>query len=120
VARKRAREGRVTPGCGAALRLAELPSLSFGVVPKRTIRDFPDKLPIGLNSNRRTHVFLYLVNRETVDFRVFLHRHDELFRALPEWEQRLLVPRHLTRVCAAIRGSRTAGVRDAAAAGRRQ
>jgi hypothetical protein len=79
------------------LRLGELPSLSFGVAPKQTIRYFPDKLPIGINSDQRMHVFLYLVNRETpVDFRAFLHRHAELFRALPEWELRLLVPRHLT------------------------
>ena len=42
-------------------------------------------------------MFLYLVTRETpVDFRAFLHRHAELFRALAEWELRLLVPRHLT------------------------
>jgi len=30
-----------------------------------------------------------------VDFRAFLHRHSELLRALPQWELRLLVPRHL-------------------------
>jgi len=83
------------------LRLGELPSLSFGVAPKRTVRYFPDKLPIGISSDQRTHVFLYLVTRETpVDFRAFLHRHAELFRALPEWELRLLVPRHLTESAA--------------------
>jgi hypothetical protein len=39
---------------------------------------------------------MYLVNRPTpVDFRAFLHRHAELLRALPEWELRLLLPRHL-------------------------
>lgn len=79
------------------LRLGELPSLSFGVAPKRTVRYFPDKLPIGTSNDQRTHVFLYLVNRETpVDFRAFLHRHAELLRALAEWELRLLVPRHLS------------------------
>ena len=51
----------------------------------------------------RTHVFLYLVNRKTpVDFRAFLHRHAELLRALPEWELRLLVPRHLLKAAAAL------------------
>ena len=30
-----------------------------------------------------------------LEFRTFLQRHAELFRALPEWEIRLLVPRHL-------------------------
>jgi len=80
------------------LRPTELPSLSFGVAPKRTVRYFPDKLPIGVADDQRTHLFLYLVNRETpVDFRAFLHRHAELFRALPDWELRLLVPCHLTK-----------------------
>ena len=81
-----------------SLRPHELPSLSFGSIPKQTTRHFPDKLPIGISDDERTHVFLYLVNRETpVDFRAFLHRHAELFRALSEWELRLLVPRHLTK-----------------------
>jgi hypothetical protein len=31
-----------------------------------------------------------------VDFKAFLHRHAELFGALPKWELRLLVPRQLT------------------------
>lgn len=78
------------------LRLKELPHLAFGVRPDTTIRYFPDKLPIGIADDGRTHVFLYLVNRPApVDFRAFLHRHAELLRALPEWELRLLVPRHL-------------------------
>jgi hypothetical protein len=79
------------------LRVNELPSLSFGSAPKQTVRYFPDKLPIGITDDQRTHLFLYLVTRETpVDFRAFLHRHGELFRALPDWELRLLVPAHLT------------------------
>src|SRR5918995_318236 len=79
-----------------SLRLKELPHLVFGAGPEKTIRYFPDKLPIGITGDGRTHVFVYLVNRKTpVDFRAFLHRHSELLRALPEWELRLLVPRHL-------------------------
>ena len=78
------------------LRLKELPHLVFGAGSNRTIRYFPDKLPIAINGDGRTHVFTYLVNRPApVDFRAFLHRHAELLRALPEWELRLLVPRHL-------------------------
>jgi hypothetical protein len=78
------------------LRVKELPHLAFGAGPETTIRYFPDKLPIGIAGDGRTHVFLYLVSRPTpVDFRAFLHRHSELLRALPEWELRLLVPRHL-------------------------
>jgi hypothetical protein len=81
------------------LRPQELPHLAFGGGPAKTIRYFPDKLPIGLTGDGRTHLFLYLVNRTTpVDFRAFLHRHAELLRALPEWELRLLVPRHLVAV----------------------
>jgi hypothetical protein len=88
------------------LRLDELPSLSFGSAPKQTTRYFPDKLPIGITDDQRTHVFLYLVNRETpVDFRSFLHRHAELFRALSEWELRLLVPRHLTKAAPLFEGA---------------
>ena len=79
-----------------SLRLKELPHLVFGAGPDKTIRYFPDKLPVGITGDGRTHVFLYLVNRKTpVDFRAFLHRHSELLRALPQWELRLLVPRHL-------------------------
>lgn len=80
------------------LRLKELPHLAFGEGRDKTIRYFPDKLPIGVAGDGRTHVFLYLINRPTpVDFRAFLHRHAELLRALPEWELRLLVPRHLQK-----------------------
>ena len=58
------------------LRLKELPHLVFGARPEKTIRYFPDKLPIGITGDGRTHVFLYLVNRKApVDFRAFLHRH---------------------------------------------
>jgi hypothetical protein len=78
------------------LRLKELPHLVFGAGPNKTVRYFPDKLPIGITDDGRTNVFLYLVNRNTpVDFRAFLHRHSELLRALAEWELRILVPRHL-------------------------
>jgi hypothetical protein len=80
------------------LRSKELPHLAFGAGPVKTVRYFPDKLPIGVTGDGRTHVFTYLVNRRTpVDFRAFLHRYSELLRALPEWELRLLVPRHLVK-----------------------
>jgi hypothetical protein len=50
----------------------------------------------GVTGDGRTHVFLYLIDREVpVDFRAFVTRHAELFRALPEWELCLLVPEHL-------------------------
>ena len=74
------------------LRSEELPHLSFG--QSKVIRHFPDKLPIGVHRDGRPEVFLYLVTRSSpVDFRVFLDRHAELWRALYHWELRVLLPR---------------------------
>jgi hypothetical protein len=74
-----------------------LPSLTFRSADEETVRYFPEKLPIGVGRDGLTHVFLYLVTSSTpMDFRVFLERHAELLRSLPEWTIRLLVPRHLT------------------------
>lgn len=81
---------------GDRLRREEYPRLTFGAGAAMTARYFPDKLPIGCDAERRTHVFAYLVVRSVpVDFRSFLHRHAELFWALPEWTVRLLLPAHL-------------------------
>jgi hypothetical protein len=80
---------RVAPG--------DLPALVFSSGTSRTIRRFPDKLPIGVGDDDRTYVFLYLVTRPTpVDFRMFLERHAELLRSLPAWTVRILIPHHLT------------------------
>ncbi len=74
----------------------ELPQLTFGRGAAKTIRYFPDRQPIGVAADGRTHVFTYLVNRDVpVDFRPFLRRHAALLRGLPRWTVRLLVPRHL-------------------------
>ena len=70
-----------------------LPRLAFGVEPNVTTRYFPDKLPIGVSPDGRTHAFLYLLaNPLPHDFRMFLRRHAELLRALPAWSIQLLVP----------------------------
>lgn len=75
----------------------DLPSLIFRGDSSETVRYFPDKLPIGLHDDGRTHVFAYLLTRDLpVDFRAFLERHAELWRLLPAWTLRLLVPRHKT------------------------
>jgi hypothetical protein len=75
----------------------DLPSLTFRADACATIRYFPDKLPIAVDTDERGHLFLYLVTRVApLDFRAFLERHLELLRALPVWTLRLLVPRHLT------------------------
>ena len=94
----RAPSGRRSPS-SPARRIARhyLPSLTFRSADEETVRYFPDKLPIGVGRDGRTHVFLYLVTRRTpMDFRLFLERHAELLRSLPAWTIRLLVPRHVT------------------------
>ena len=87
---------------GTQLRREDLPRLTFGDDGKTTVRYFPDKLPIGLDPDGRTHVFVYLVTRTApVDFRAFLHRHAELLRALPRWTVRLLIPPHFAKAAEA-------------------
>jgi len=74
----------------------DLPQLTFRGDEGETVRYFADKLPIAVAVDGRTHVFMYLATREVpIDFRSYLERYAELFRALPEWTVRLLVPRHL-------------------------
>jgi hypothetical protein len=71
-----------------------LPRLSFGTGADVTLRYFPDKLPVGVSADTRSHVFLYLLTDPIPhDFRAFLRRHAELLRSLPTWTVRLLVPR---------------------------
>lgn len=75
---------------------ALLPQLVFSADTARTVRYFPDKLPIGVHRGGRLHEFLYAVHRASPgDFRVFLYRHLALFRAIGRWAVRLLVPPHL-------------------------
>jgi len=80
----------------------DYPHIAFGSGRQRTIRCFPDKLPIGIEKDdTRQVVFLYLVNRRLpVDFRQFLIRHVDLFRCLHYWTLRLLVPRRFKRAVA--------------------
>ncbi len=65
----------------------EYPQIAFGSGPQKTIRYFPDKLPIGVRKRDLDHhVFLYLVTRTLpIDFRMFLLRHAELLRDLHTW-----------------------------------
>src|SRR5580704_18562058 len=87
------------------LQKDEYPHLVFGEGDNHTVRYFPDKLPIGVQGDGGwRHVFLYLVTRDVpADFRMFLHRHAELLRALPEWTIRLLVPRRFRKAAALYR-----------------
>lgn len=88
-----------TLSLGTRLQRHEYPHLAFGEGAKKVVRYFPDKLPIGVDRNGgRRHLFVYLVTDDVpVDFRMFLLRHGELLRAVPEWTIRLLVPGPLRR-----------------------
>ncbi|MGE3341856.1 MAG: hypothetical protein AB7L71_00355 [Vicinamibacterales bacterium] len=78
------------------LRPDDMPQLVFRNARGRTVRHFPDKLPIGVHPDRDTHEFVYVVNRQIpVDFRPYLYRHARLLSVLPAWVIRLLVPPHL-------------------------
>jgi hypothetical protein len=84
---------------GDRVRPDELPRLVFGSGAAKTVRAFPDKLPIGIQPYAPPHVLLYLVtNPSPLDFRAFLLRHTTLLGALREWTLRLLVPKPLARV----------------------
>jgi hypothetical protein len=86
---------------------ADYPHIAFGAAPRKTIRCFPDKLPIGIEKDDTSRfVFLYLVNRRIpVDFRQFLIRHADLFRVLHHWTVRLLVPRRFRKAAALYKAS---------------
>jgi hypothetical protein len=72
----------------------DLPSLTFRAGDAETVRYFPDKLPIGLDRSG-PYTFMYLLTQDVpIDFRGFLERHAEVFRGLPAWTIRLLVPEH--------------------------
>jgi hypothetical protein len=78
------------------IQRAYLPSLTFRAGEAETVRYFPDKLPIRVDPDGRC-VFVYVLTRDLpIDFRAFLERHAELWRRLPSWTVRLLVPRHHT------------------------
>jgi hypothetical protein len=80
------------------LATPEYPRLLFGDGPAKTVRYFPDKLPIGVQPYAEPHVFLYLVTQPLpMDFRLFLLRHTALLRALFRWTIRLLIPRQLSK-----------------------
>ena len=84
------------------LRPEDYPHIAFGSGRQRTIRCFPDKLPIGIEKDRTSQLaFVYLVNRRLpVDFRQFLLRHTDLLRFVTTWTVRLLVPRRFRKAVA--------------------
>jgi hypothetical protein len=84
----------------------ELPSLVFEQSGSRTVRYFPDKLPIGVDERGRV-LFVYLVTDPNPDaVRRFMHRHRPLFSRVPQWTLGLFFPGYLagaeTRIRAAV------------------
>jgi hypothetical protein len=80
----------------------KLPRTTMRVGSPPVGNPFPDKLPIGIDSTGRA-VCLYLVlpsGRD--DFRAFLGRHTELFRTLPLWTLRLVIPHQIAHAYAAL------------------
>lgn len=72
-----------------------LPHLTVGSGAAKTVRFFPDRVPIGIDLNGRW-VFVYLVTHDRLDdFRAFLQRHADLFRTLQVWTIRIVIPPHL-------------------------
>jgi hypothetical protein len=73
---------------------ADLPHISTGGGDARTVRYFPDRLPIGIHPAGRG-VVVYVVTDPWLDeFRLFLLRHAGLLRGLPAWTFRIVVPPH--------------------------
>jgi hypothetical protein len=78
------------------LEKPEYPHLTFGTGASKTVRDFPDKLPIGVAPGLDHHIVVYLATSPSpMDFRLFLLRHVSLLRVLSRWTIRLLFPRPL-------------------------
>src|SRR5438128_739458 len=75
----------------------ELPALIFEAAGSRTIRYFPDKLPIGLTPSGDQVTLVYVATEQTGGaFRSFLDRHERLLRRLTRWRVLLVLPRALT------------------------
>lgn len=76
----------------------DLPHVTAGEGDRRTVKYFPDRLPIGIHPDGRG-VLVYLVTEPSLDeFRVFLERHAALLRALHAWTLRIVVPGHVPGV----------------------
>jgi hypothetical protein len=65
-------------------------------------RYFPDHLPIGVGSAGQI-VFVFLAASSlTDDLKAFLQRHAELFRALPIWTVRLVLPPYVAPLASSL------------------
>ena len=78
--------------------LTNLPHVTVRQGDARTIRYFPERLPIGIHLAGRG-VLVYVVTDPFLDeLRVFLERHAPLLRALRAWTLRIVVPPHLPEI----------------------
>jgi hypothetical protein len=74
----------------------QLPHVTTGQGADRTVRYFPERLPIGIHPAGRG-VLVYVFAGDSLDeFRTFLQRHAAVLQALPVWTLRIVVPPHLT------------------------
>jgi hypothetical protein len=67
-----------------------LPHVTVGDGPSRSVRLFPDRLPVGIDPAGRVVLPYLVASVVTEDVRMFLQRHSDLLGALPEWRVRLL------------------------------
>jgi hypothetical protein len=77
---------------------SDLPHVSVGKGEARTVRYFPDRLPIGIHLAGRAVVAYVVTDPRLDEFRVFLERHAALLRALPAWTLRIVVPPHFPEI----------------------
>ena len=72
----------------------DLPHATIGAGDARTVRYFPDRLPIGIHPAGRG-VVVYVVDKPDLnDFRFFLERHAAVLSAMPVWTLRIVAPPH--------------------------
>jgi hypothetical protein len=72
----------------------DLPRLIFEGSGSRTVRYFPEKLPLGMPDGSDEVVILYLVTEPTGRlFRTFIEGHRALLQRLSRWRLLLVVPR---------------------------
>jgi hypothetical protein len=74
------------------LELVDLPRLEFVQRGSRTVRYFPDKLPIGLASPDEIVLIYVVTESDGRAFRSFLAAHRPLLQRLRRWTIRLVCP----------------------------
>lgn len=88
------------------LKSEDLPSLTFEQGGSKTVRNFTDKLPIGLGATSDELRFVYLVTDPNPDsVRRFMRCHRTLFERLNRWTLSLFFPGYLSAAESAIRAA---------------